>query len=89
MIRKGAYALGISVGTGLAVAFGFDSLSDPLNTTNTQFALFMLACLYSVIPALFKFAAMPLLWTYPLSEERVKEIQKEMRARLAARGGAS
>ena len=78
MTRKMAYAIGITVGTGSAVFFGFDSLADPLNTTNTDFSLLMLAVLYSVVPALFKFVAMPLLWTYPLTEEKVKEIQAEI-----------
>ncbi len=80
MTRKLAYAIGITVGTGLAVAFGFDSLADPRNTTNTGFSLFMLACLYSVVPAIFKFVAMPLLWKYPLTEERLAEIQAEIKA---------
>lgn len=81
MIRKGAYALGITVGTTLAVLFGFDSLADPLNTTNTEFSLLMLACLYSIVPAMFKFVAMPLLWTYPLTEARLTEIQQEIVAK--------
>lgn len=78
MIRKSAYALGITVGTSLAVWFGFDSLADPRDTTNSEFSLLMLACLYSVIPALFKFVAMPLLWHYPLTQERLEEIQQEI-----------
>ncbi len=80
MVRKAAYALGITVGTGLAVAFGFNSLADPKTSPNTEFSLLMLACLYSVVPALFKFVAMPLLWRYPLTEERVAEIQAEIDA---------
>lgn len=76
MTRKLAYALGLVVGTSLAVFWGFDSLADPFNTTNTPFALLMLAVTYSMIPALFKFVAMPLFWNYPLTEERVNEIQK-------------
>ena len=79
MTRKLAYALGLFVGTSLVVFWGFDSLADSLNTTNTPFALLMLAVTYSVIPALFKFVAMPLLWNYPLTEEKVAEIQAEMK----------
>ena len=78
MTRKLAYALGLFVGTAAAVWVGFDSLADPFNTTNTPYALFMLACLYSVIPALFKFVAMPLLWNYSLTEDRVAEIQADI-----------
>jgi glycoside/pentoside/hexuronide:cation symporter, GPH family len=81
MTRKMAYAIGITVGTGLAVLFGFDSLADPRSTTNTEFSLLMLACLYSVIPALFKFVAMPLLWKYPLTEQKLVEIQLEISAK--------
>lgn len=84
MIRKLAYALGITLGTSLAVWFGFDSLADPLNTTNTQFSLIMLAVTYSVIPAIFKFVAMPLLWNYPLTQERLEEIQQQILAEKQA-----
>ncbi len=84
MTRKLAYALGLFIGTNLVVLFGFDSLADPRNTTNTTFALLMLGVTYSVIPALFKFVAMPLLWNYSLTEERVREIQAQI-----ARGRAA
>ncbi len=84
MTRKLAYALGLVVGTSLVVFWGFDSLADPLNTTNTPFALLMLAITYSVIPALFKFVAMPLFWNYPLTEKRVAEIQAELDSKAAA-----
>ena len=78
MTRKLAYALGLFVGTSLVVFWGFDSLADPLNTTNTEFSLLMLAVTYSVIPAIFKFVAMPLFWNYPLTEAKVAEIQKQL-----------
>ena len=73
MVRKGAYALGVTTGLSLAVAF--DSLADPRSTTNSEFTLLMVACIYSVIPAIFKFVGMPLLWIYPLTEKKVKEFQ--------------
>ena len=79
MTKKLAYALGLVVGTSAAVVVGFNSLADPFNTTNTEESLFWPACLYSVIPALFKFVAMPLLWNYSLTEERLAEIQEEIR----------
>ena len=81
MTRKLAYALGLFVGTSLVVFWGFNSLADPLNTTNTAFSLLMLAITYSVIPAMFKFVAMPLLWNYPLTEQKVSEIQQEIEAK--------
>ena len=80
MVRKAAYALGVSIGLSLAVYFGFDSLADPRSSTNTEFTLLMVACIYSVIPALFQFIGMPLLWIYPLTEAKVKEIQAKIEA---------
>ncbi len=81
MVRKGAYALGVTVGLSLVVWFGFDAQADPHNTTNTEFTLLMVACVYSVIPALFKFVGVPLLWSYPLTEDKVREIQDEIAAK--------
>ena len=78
MIGKGAAALGLFVGTSLAVLGGFDQLADPENTTNTAETLLWLACVYSVIPALFKFVAMPFLWNWPLTEAKLHEIQSEI-----------
>jgi len=44
--------------------------------------LLMLAVLYSIVPAAFKFIALPFIWNYPLTEER----QIRIRARLDRRG---
>lgn len=82
MTRKLAYALGLAGGGILVAIWGFDSLADPFNTTNTPFALLMLAITYSMIPAFFKFIAMPLFWNYPLTEARVAEIQRQLARRL-------
>ena len=81
MTKKGAYALGIFIGLALVEFWGFDALADPLNTSNTAFALLMLACCYSVIPALFKFIGMPFLWIYPLTAEKLRETQKDTQTR--------
>ena len=81
MTKKDAYALGIFIGLGLVEFWGFDALADPRDTTNTAFALLMLACTYSVIPALFKFIGMPLLWIYPLTAEKLREVQMEANAK--------
>lgn len=75
MTRKLAYAVGLLVGTTAATWVGFNALADPVNDPNSPSALLWLACLYSVIPALFKFVAIPMLWGYSLTEERVREIQ--------------
>jgi glucuronide carrier protein len=78
MVRKLAYALGLFLGTNLVVLFGFNSLADPLDSPNTTFALLMLACCYSIVPAIFKFVAIPMLWKYPLTEARLREIQSDI-----------
>ncbi len=85
MTRKLAYALGLFVGTGLVVFWGFDSLADPRDTTNTPFSLLMLAVTYSIIPAMFKFVAMPLFWNYPLTEQKVAEVQAQILAQKEGR----
>jgi Na+/melibiose symporter-like transporter len=85
MTRKLAYALGLFIGTGLVVFWGFDSLADPRDTTNTPFSLLMLAVTYSIIPALFKFVAMPLFWNYPLTEQKVAEVQAQILAQKEGR----
>lgn len=78
IIGKSAAALGVFIATSLAVMGGFDQLADPENTTNTAGTLLWLACLYSVIPALFKFVAMPFLWHWPITEESLAEIQEDI-----------
>ncbi|MCY4343238.1 MAG: MFS transporter [Gammaproteobacteria bacterium] len=80
MVRKLAYALGLLIGANVVIWFGFDSLADPFNTSNSAFALLMLAVTYSIIPAILKFVAMPLLWHYPLTEARLAEIQQQIEA---------
>ena len=87
MVKKGAYALGTMIGLMLVVYWGFDSLAAPRETTNTEFSLLMLACTYSVLPAIFKFVGMPLLWIYPLTEEKLREVQADIRTRHGI-GGA-
>ncbi len=83
MARKLAYALGLVVAGGAAVWVGFDSLRDPVADPNPLSALIWLGCLYSIVPALFKFVAIPLLWNYDLTEDRVKALQAEINAKYA------
>ena len=78
MARKLAYALGLIVGGGGVAWLGFDSLRDPISDPNPAEALLWLACLYSIIPAVFKFVAVPLLWNYSLTEDRVRQVQEEI-----------
>ncbi|MEM7216861.1 MAG: MFS transporter [Pseudomonadota bacterium] len=78
MTRKLAYAGGL-VAAGIAAGLiAFDSLAHPINNPNSAETLLWLAIFYSVVPALFKFVALPMLWNYSLTEERVREIQAEI-----------
>ncbi len=86
MVRKGAYALGTFIGLFLVAYWGFDALADPHETTNSEFSLLMLACTYSVIPALFKFIGMPLLWIYPLTEEKLQQVQADINRKHGIKG---
>lgn len=78
MTRKLSYALGLVIGGIAATWVGFDSLRNPLVNPNTESALMWLAVLYSIIPAVFMFLSMPLLWNYSLTEQRLKQIQQEL-----------
>lgn len=81
MTRKLAYALGLVVGTSAAMYVGFNSLADPISDPNSWNSLFWLACLYSIVPAMFKFVAVPVLWNYSLTEEKLAEVQQQIEAR--------
>ena len=87
MTRKLAYALGLVVGTTAATYVGFNSLADPINNPNSWESLLWLACLYSIVPAIFKFVAIPMLWNYSLTEEKLAEIQKEIDQQTAPASG--
>ena len=84
MIRKIAYALGITVATTLVVWAGFDSLADPMSGANSQFSLLVLTCVYSIVPAIIKLTTVPILWNYELTEDRLESVQAQAEARLAA-----
>jgi Na+/melibiose symporter-like transporter len=88
LLKKGANALGGAIGLAAAAFFGFDPLADPaLAGTaegNSDSALLWLALLYSIVPAGFKFIALPFIWKYPLTEAR----QVRIRERLDRRGVA-
>ena len=63
MTRKLAYALGLVVGTTAGLPL-VSFLADPINDPNSAYSLLWLACLYSIVPAIFKFTAVPMLWNY-------------------------
>jgi GPH family glycoside/pentoside/hexuronide:cation symporter len=82
MVNKAAVAIGVLISTNVVTWFGFDPSID----TNSATAKMSVAMLYSLIPAGIALIALPLLWRYPLTEER----QKELRQRIeASRGGVA
>jgi GPH family glycoside/pentoside/hexuronide:cation symporter len=76
MVNKAAVAFGVLISTNVVTWFGFDPGID----TNTPEAKFAVACLYSLIPAGIALVALPLLWSYPLTEERQQAIRAEIDA---------
>ncbi len=88
MVRKAAYALGGAVAFWILAYVSFDVQLDPLLSEaaggNAASSKFLLACLYSIVPAGFWFLSMPFLWSYPLTEERQKEIRAQLEAAEAS-----
>ena len=88
MVRKAAYALGGAVAFWMLAYVSFDVQLDPLLSEaaggNAASSKFLLACLYSIVPAGFWFLSMPFLWSYPLTEERQKEIRAQIEASEAS-----
>lgn len=82
-LRKGAYAFG---GAAALAAFAFvdfdataavEAAGTPEGNSDTS--LFWLTMLYTIIPAAIHCAALPVMWRYPLTEER----HARFKARLA------
>ncbi len=78
-VQKLAGSLGVWVAlTGLAL-FDFNPAPDALNGPD---ALFGVSFLFALLPSLFYLASGAIIWRYPITEER----QKEMRAAIEAGG---
>ncbi len=56
---------------------------------NSPSAVFTLALFYSWIPALISLIAWPFMWSYPLTEQRQKELRAEIEARKKTAGAAA
>ena len=92
-LRKGTAAAGGAIAIAAAAFFGFDATVDPnLGGTpdgNSTASLMWLACLYSVIPATLNFLILPLLWSYPLTEERQRRLRVMLDRKIARSGTAA
>ncbi|MFT7651325.1 MAG: GPH family glycoside/pentoside/hexuronide:cation symporter [Limisphaerales bacterium] len=86
MLKKGSYAAGSAIGLAAVAFLGFDPMLDPSTggtaDGNSADALLWLAILYSIVPAMIKFVAVPFIWSYPLTEVR----QRRIRERIERRG---
>lgn len=82
-LRKGAYALGGALALAGIAFVSFDpTLDESLAGTpqgNSESSLFWLTMLYTIIPAVIHCVAIPLMWNYPLTEDR----HNRFKARLA------
>jgi GPH family glycoside/pentoside/hexuronide:cation symporter len=77
MAIKLAVALGVLMGTGFPAWFGF----DPTAASHSPASISALMQIYGWLPALIMLLAFPLLWNFPIDEER----HRELRARIEAR----
>ncbi len=91
-LRKGSYAFGGAAALAAFAFVGFDPTAEvALAGTpegNSESSLFWLTMLYTMIPAAIHCAALPVMWNYPLTEERHRRF-KERLARKADRLGIS
>lgn len=90
MVLKGAAGIGTALATAGAGYFGFDptcaspSLArEGAACMNSEASITALAAFYSIIPALVALISVPLLWRYPVTEDR----QRRLRAQIARRDG--
>ena len=88
IFRKAAYALGGAVAFWALAYVAFNVQLDPTLSEaaggNAASSKFLLACLYSIVPAAFWFLSIPFLWSYPLTEERQKEIRAQIESAKAS-----
>ncbi|MEJ2086916.1 MAG: MFS transporter [Gammaproteobacteria bacterium] len=95
LLKKGSAAAGGAIALAAAAFFGFDPTADPAAAGtadgNSKSSLVWLALLYSIIPALIKFIALPFVWRYPLTEERQRRIRQriERRGVVVSEGGVA
>lgn len=80
--QKAAGTIGGAIALyGLAL-FGFDPVPEAVNSPDE---LFGVRILFSTFPSLFFLAGAAVVWTYPITEERQKEIRRKIEARDQAK----
>jgi Na+/melibiose symporter-like transporter len=89
--RSGLYmaiwGLATKLALAFAVGFAFPVLAlsgyDPGVGERTEFGLKVLALLYAALPVMLKLCAIALMWDFPLSSERQRELKAAIEARAA------
>ena len=76
MAIKFSVAIGVLLGTWLPASFGF----EPSAAQNSDSALLSLMMIYGWIPCLLVLLAAPLLWNFPINQERQRQLRAEIDA---------
>ncbi len=73
-------ALGLAVGIAFPLLDMVNFNADALSTgvTNSPESIYWLAMIYAFVPVLFKCGAVLLIWNFPLSQERQREVQRSI-----------
>lgn len=91
-LRKGAYAVGGALALAAVAFVNFDPTADvALSGTpqgNSENSLFWLTMLYTIIPAGIHCLAIPLMWRYPLTEERHRRFKARLDRKMARMAAA-
>ncbi|MDZ7683905.1 MAG: MFS transporter [Gammaproteobacteria bacterium] len=86
-LRKGAYAVGGAVALAGVAFVNFDPTAEVemagTPQGNSDFSLFWLTMLYTTIPAAIHCLAIPIMWRYPLTEERHERFKARLDRKLA------
>lgn len=90
-LRKGAYAFGGAAALAAFAFVGFDPTADVAlagtDQGNSDTSLFWLTMLYTIIPAAIHCAALPVMWNYPLTEQRHAKFKERLARRVKLRSG--
>jgi len=78
MAIKLAIAFGVFLGTTLPAHFGF----DPSVTGHSETTEFALMRIYGWLPCGIMLLAFPVLWRYPITEEKQRELRSQIESRL-------
>ena len=77
MAIKMAIGLGVVLGTSLPALYGFEP-SAAVHSSATEFALMRI---YGWLPCFIMLLAFPLLWNYPITQKKQRELRAEIEAR--------